>query len=50
MAKYYLTVRLETAPNDCGSLLYSIKRMQKKLVGTTRAIMASLESIATTMS
>ncbi|MFP3557367.1 hypothetical protein SB861_42765 [Paraburkholderia sp. SIMBA_049] len=50
IANYDVTVVVETAPNDGGSLLYSMKRMQEQLIGTTRAIKASTESIATATS
>jgi len=50
IANYDVTVIVETAPNDCGNLLYSMKRMQKKLIGTTRAVKVSTESIATATS
>jgi methyl-accepting chemotaxis protein len=40
-----LTTAVETVLDDRASLLYSIKRMQERLVGTVRAIKSSTESI-----
>jgi methyl-accepting chemotaxis protein len=41
-----LTGEVKTEPNDSGSLLYSMRRMQEHLVHTVQTIKASSESVA----
>ncbi|MGF7000483.1 methyl-accepting chemotaxis protein [Paraburkholderia sp. GAS32] len=42
-----LTAVVKTAPNDCSSLLFSMKRMQEQLTQTINTIRVSADSIAT---
>ncbi|GAB6848350.1 methyl-accepting chemotaxis protein [Paraburkholderia kururiensis] len=45
-----LALKVQTAPGDSSSLLFSMKRMQDQLAGTIRSIKVSTDSIATATS